>query len=264
MQQWIDHITLGTRPAQAPEAPPCPVARDPFTGTQIRIGVMGSAASDSDARVRQLCRDLGRAIAQNGCCLLTGACPGLPHEVVLGAKEARGHVVGISPAFCLKEHVEILGSPYAEYDVLVYTGLGRMGRELINIRSSDIVVVTGGRCGTLGEFAIAYEEGKLIGVLHGTGGITSVLPDVERSLAKPTGAEVVYNGNPGELVRQLLKRYNSSTYKCPCQPNGCHCKTAAPPRVCGSNDRQNALRIRSAAQATSWNGITGLGLSKRH
>ena len=43
-----------------------------------------------------------------------------------------------------------------------------MGRELINIRSSDIVVVVGGRSGTLGEFAIAYEEGKLIGVLTGT------------------------------------------------------------------------------------------------
>jgi uncharacterized protein (TIGR00725 family) len=182
---------------------------------------MGSAGLEADSRIKQLCRDLGRAIARHGCCLLTGACPGLPHEVVLGANEAHGHVVGISPALSLKEHVESLGSPYAEYDVLIYTGLGLMGRELINVRSSDIVIIAGGRCGTLGEFAIAYEEGKLIGVLSGTGGITSVLSNVENSLAKATGAEVIYNANPDELIRQLLERYNSSTYKCPCRPDSC-------------------------------------------
>ncbi|MFZ5593982.1 MAG: hypothetical protein ACOY4D_06955 [Pseudomonadota bacterium] len=34
----------------------------------------------------------------------------------------------------------------------------------------------GGRSGTLGEFAIAYDEGKLIGVLQGSGGITEKIP----------------------------------------------------------------------------------------
>lgn len=203
------------------------MARDPFTGTQIRIGVMGSAANEAEPRVRELCRELGRTIAQQGCCLLTGACPGLPHEAVLGAKEARGHVVGISPAPNLKEHVQAFNSPYAEYDVLIYTGLGLMGRELINIRSSDIVVVTGGRCGTLGEFAIAYEEGKLIGVLTNTGGITAVVSDIEKSLGKSTGAEVIYDADPATLVRQLLARYRSPDYKCPCQPECCECKDAA-------------------------------------
>jgi len=227
MQSGIDHITLGTDASGRAGKADCSMARDPLTGTQIRIGVMGSAAGDSDPHVRQLCRNLGRAIAKHGCCLLTGACPGLPHEVVLGAKEAHGHVVGISPALSLKEHVDTLGSPYAEYDVLIYTGLGFMGREIINIRSSDIVVVAGGRSGTLGEFAIAYEEGKLIGVLRGTGGITSALSDVESSFQKTTGAEVIYNTNPNELVRQLLERYNSSTYSCPCHPHSCRCRPAA-------------------------------------
>ena len=204
---------------------PCPISRDPFTGTQIRIGVMGSAATETDSQVASLCRRLGRAIAQQGCCLLTGACPGLPHEAVLGAKELQGHVVGISAGVNLKEHVETFMSPYKEYDVLIYTGLGLMGRELINIRSSDIVVVTGGRCGTLGEFAIAYEERKLIGVLSGTGGITAVLSDVERSLGKSTGAEVIYEAEPEALIRKLLDRYQSANYECPCQPSHCECSS---------------------------------------
>src|SRR5207244_9938763 len=53
------------------------------------------------------------------------------------------------------------------FDVLIYTGSGLMGREITNIRSCDIVVIVGGRIGTLGEFAIAYDEGRLIGVLTG-------------------------------------------------------------------------------------------------
>lgn len=196
-----------------------PIAHDPLTGVQIRVGVMGSAGGESDARVEELCSRLGRAIATRGCCLLTGACPGLPHVTVLGAKRAGGHVIGVSPASDLREHVETFQSPYQEYDVLIFTGLGLMGRELINIRSSDIVVVVGGRSGTLGEFAIAYEEGKLIGVLTETGGVTSALPTIaDTLLSKETGAEVLYEAEPERLVDRLLERYQSDEYTCPCHP----------------------------------------------
>lgn len=198
------------------------VIRDPITGVQIRIGVMGAASEESDRAVAALCRRLGRTVAERGACLLTGACPGLPHESVLGAKEVDGHVVGISPAATLREHVEAFGSPYREYDVLIFTGLGLMGRELVNIRSSDIVVVIGGRSGTLGEFAIAYEEGKLIGVLTGTGGITEALHSIEASLHKETGTEVIYESDPAQLIDRLLARYGSPDYVCPCWPTSAH------------------------------------------
>jgi uncharacterized protein (TIGR00725 family) len=196
------------------------IARDPRTGVQIRVGVMGSAANGLDTTVAERCRRLGQTIAGRGCCLLTGACPRMPHETVLGAKAAGGHVVGISPAATLKEHVEVHHSPYQEYDVLIFTGMGLMGRELMNIYSSDIVIVVGGRSGTLGEFAIAYEAGKLIGVLKGTGGITTAIPELEASLsAKNTGAEVMYDDDASRLVERLLERYQSGEYSCPCQPD---------------------------------------------
>lgn len=194
------------------------MARDPLTGVQIRLGVMGSAGSDVDRSALEVCRKLGYAAAKSGCCLLTGACPGLPHAAALGARDAGGHVVGISPASSLKEHVETFGSPYEEYDELIFTGLGLMGRELVNIRSSDIVVIVGGRSGTLGEFAIAYEEGKLIGVLTHTGGITATLPALEKSLGKNTGAIVIYERNPEKLVDRLLTCYLSKGYVNPCHP----------------------------------------------
>jgi predicted Rossmann-fold nucleotide-binding protein len=74
------------------------IARDPRTDLQIRIGVMGSATNGLTEPTIDLCRTLGRAIATNRCCLLTGACPGMPHETVVGAQAAGGHVIGISPA----------------------------------------------------------------------------------------------------------------------------------------------------------------------
>lgn len=193
-------------------------ARDSFTGHQIRIGVMGSAGGELESGAVDLCRRLGRAITMHGCCLLTGACPGLPHDAVLGARKSGGHVVGISPASSLKEHVEIFDSPYKEYDVLIFTGLGLMGRELVNIGSSDIVIVVGGRSGTLGEFAIAYEAGKLIGVLTGTGGITGALGTLQTSLNKSTGSEIIYDSDPEQLVVRLLERYRTHIYVCPCHP----------------------------------------------
>jgi predicted Rossmann-fold nucleotide-binding protein len=112
------------------------LARDPRTGVQIRIGVMGSAGGGVEPRVAEDCRRLGRVIAAHGCCLPTGACPGLPHDAVLGAKEGGGHVIGVSPATTLKEHVELYQSPYREYDVLILAGMGLMGRELINIHAA--------------------------------------------------------------------------------------------------------------------------------
>jgi hypothetical protein len=186
---------------------------DPFSGAQIRIGVMGAAGGDFSHRVLSECRRLGKAVAGEGCCLLTGACPGLPHEAVLGAKELQGRVMGISPATSLKEHVEVFGSPYKEYDILVYTGLGLMGRELVNIRSSDIIVVVGGRSGTLGEFAIAYEEGKLIGILSGSGGIADAIRPVIERFDKGTGAEVIYDPSPEELISRLVERYLAEEYE---------------------------------------------------
>lgn len=121
--------------------------------------------------------------------------------------------------------------------MLIFTGLGLMGRELINIRTSDIVIVVGGRSGTLGEFAIAYEEGKLIGVLTGTGGITTALPALQKSIGKNTGSEVIYALEPEELVKRLVERYRSGSYVCPCHPSSAAAEAVSP--CCGPN-RRNA------------------------
>jgi uncharacterized protein (TIGR00725 family) len=184
-------------------------------GARLVIGVMGSAAGPFPEPVCRATRRLGRAVAAHGCCLITGACPGLPHEAVIGAKEAGGLVVGISPALARQEHIDRYGSPVDGYDVLIYTGSGLMGREVVAIRSSDAVVVIGGHSGTLGEFAIAYDEGRLIGLLKGSGGIADAVPDLLAHIDKDTGAVVIADDDPDALVARLLAEYQNHHFRRP-------------------------------------------------
>ena len=189
---------------------------------RITIGVMGSSGGLLDEESSSRLETLGRAIAEHDCILLTGGCPGLPYAAVRGAKAAGGMVVGISPGLSLAEHVQKYDSPTEGFDVLIYTGSGLMGREVENIHSSDIVVIAGGRSDTLGEFAIAYDEGRLIGVLTNTGGIADgIAALVPLFSQKPTGAVVLYDEDPVRLVDRLLAYYQAehcSHPNCFCQP----------------------------------------------
>ena len=169
----------------------------------MTVGVMGAAGGQMSEEVRRRVQELGAAIGRRGFVLVTGACPGLPQLAVEGARGEGGTVIGISPAHNLEEHVLKYNSPTLGYDAIIYTGSGLMGREVDNVLSSDVIAFAGGRSGTLGEFAIAYEEGKAIGVLRGTGGIADHLEGIERMLDKQTGAVVRSGSCPERLLDRL-------------------------------------------------------------
>ena len=166
---------------------------------------MGSSGGRISLRVRNKARALGGMIAAKGCVLITGACPGIPHEAVLGAKAKGGLTIGISPALSPQEHRDLYKSPLDHYDALIYTGSGLMGREVTNIRSCDLIVIAGGRSGTLGEFAIAYDEGRVIGVLQGTGGIADRMQEIVGFVQKGTGSRIFYDDDPGRLLDKMLR-----------------------------------------------------------
>ncbi len=190
---------------------------------RLTVGVMGSAGEEQSTHNEKIAYALGEEIANRGYVLITGACPGLPYDCAAGATKAGGLSIGISPALSLHEHAHKYGSPSDVFDVLIYTGSGLMGREVTNIRSSDMVIILGGRSGTLGEFAIAYDEGKLIGVMEGSGGITGKIPDIISSFGdKDNGAQVIYDADPRRLMQKLSEVYVTSHYKNP----SCFCKDA--------------------------------------
>jgi len=173
----------------------------------MTVGVMGSSGGLIPESVLKKVFELGREIGRRGYILITGACPGIPHEAVKGAKSVGGFVVGISPALNFEEHVIRFKSPTRGYDALIYTGSGLMGREIENIRSCDVVIFAGGRSGTLGEFAIAYDEAKIIGVLLNTDGISDHLSTIVGMVHKETGAVLVVSFEPADLLDKLEAEY---------------------------------------------------------
>ena len=187
---------------------------------KLTIGVMGSSGGDLSEDVKQKAYRLGEAIAEHDAILTTGGCPGLPYEAVRGAKAKGGFVVGISPGLSVDEHQGKYRSPTDGFDVLIYTGSGLMGREITNIRSCDIVVFAGGRTGTLGELAIAYDEGRLLGILTRTGGITEIVEEIIRVSGKDTGACILYDEDPKKLIDRLTQYYRTNHVRKP----SCFCE----------------------------------------
>jgi len=60
---------------------------------KLAVGVMGSASGVFPNATREALRALGSAIAERNCALITGACPGLSFEAVLGARARAGLVI---------------------------------------------------------------------------------------------------------------------------------------------------------------------------
>jgi len=174
---------------------------------RIKIGVMGAAGGAHKEELKAKCHELGHAIAAEGCAILTGGCPGLPHCALTGCKEGGGLTIGVSPAMSLHEHIHQYDSPTDNIDVMIYTGAGLMGREVIGVRSSDIIVIIGGRSGTLGEFAIAYDEGRPIGVLTGTGGVADHIAEFLPVIAKNTGSIIIYDDDPVRLIKRIVAAF---------------------------------------------------------
>ena len=170
------------------------------------MGSAGGAIADAELA---LAARVGRRIAERDCTIVTGACPGLPHAAVIGAHEANGISLGVSPALSPEEHVNVYGSPLQPYTTIVFTGSGLMGRETHNIHSSDFVLFVGGRSGTLGEFCIAYDEGKLIGILLNSGGISNEFLHIADLVRKETGSIIISDDNPERLVDRCLEKYRS-------------------------------------------------------
>jgi hypothetical protein len=56
----------------------------------------------------------------------------------------------------------------------------------------------------LNEFTIAYDEGKIIGILERTGGISDHLRKIIRICNKETGAKILYDSDPKKLVEKVL------------------------------------------------------------
>jgi len=172
---------------------------------KLKICVSGAAdTTHCGDSALESAKELGREIVRQGGILVTGATTGFPLWAAMGAKEVGGVSIGLSPASNEKEHVETYGLPLDYLDIIIYTGFGYSGRNLLLTRASDGVIVGCGRIGTVNEFTVAFEDHKPIGVLRGEWDMDEVLIDMlEKSHRKEEG-KVVFNESPKDLVANLM------------------------------------------------------------
>jgi hypothetical protein len=125
----------------------------------------------------------------------------------MGAKEAGGFSLGFSPANTEKEHVETFNLPLEYMDVIVYTGFGYPGRDLILTRSSDAIFFGCGRIGTIHEFTIAFEDKKPIGILEADWETDEVIKDILTNGHRPND-RIIFDSDPKALVERVIELVN--------------------------------------------------------
>lgn len=170
-----------------------------------QICVSGAAAGDTVEASHQLAFRLGKAIAEAGHTLLTGATVGLPHYAAVGAHGAGGLSIGFSPASSHREHVKAYRLPTKEFDYINFTGMAYVGRDVHLVRSSDAVITVGGRMGSLHEFSTATESHKVCGVLLGSGGLADFIPALVQNVPTPNADKIIYDTDPERLVTRVVE-----------------------------------------------------------
>ncbi|MBI4692338.1 MAG: LOG family protein [Candidatus Terrybacteria bacterium] len=172
---------------------------------KIKICVSGAAETDHcGPDALEKAKELGREVIRQGAVLVSGATTGFPLWAAMGAKEEGGISIGLSPASTEREHVEEYKLPLEYQDLIIYTGFGYSGRNLLLTRSSDAVIVGCGRMGTLNEFTIAYEDNKPIGILEGSWGTDELIDKIIKESHRGPG-KVIFDSDPKKLVERLIE-----------------------------------------------------------
>src|SRR5713226_1347235 len=176
---------------------------------KTKVGVMGSAAGSGRPEiattVTEKAQALGYAIAKRDVILLTGATTGVVYLVGKTAHDAGVLHIGISPAINAPEHLADYKLPLDACDTIIFTGFGLKGRNVVLVRSCDVVLFIAGSMGSLNEFTIAYDEGKIIGCLTGTGGVADEIERLVGTFPKVTKARVFYDNDPAGLLSACLE-----------------------------------------------------------
>lgn len=177
----------------------------PHSHLKFKICVSGAAETDHCGELAlESAKEVGREIARHKAVLVSGATTGIPFWACIGAKEEGGFSIGISPARSEKEHIEEYKLPMDYMDMIMYTGFGYSGRNLLLTRSADAVIFGCARIGTLNEFTIAFEDQKPMGVLEGPWDTDELMREIIEKGHRGPG-KIVYDSDPKKLVEKVLE-----------------------------------------------------------
>jgi len=116
------------------------------------VGVIGS--SKADPELLKLAEEVGAEIARSGAAVVCGGLSGVMEAVCRGARREGGLTIGIIPS---DEKMD--ANPFVQIPIV--TGMG-MGRNVMLVKTADVLIAVGGEFGTLSEIAHALNIGKKV------------------------------------------------------------------------------------------------------
>lgn len=146
---------------------------DPGQGIERRplVAVIGDGTAARGTPTSDLAEEVGRALVDAGCRVLTGGLGGVMAAALSGARSSAawrsGDTVGVLPG-----HDPAAANP--DVDIAIATGMGH-ARNLL-CAQADAVIAVGGGAGTLSEMAFAWIHGRPIAALR-IGGWSARLAD---------------------------------------------------------------------------------------
>lgn len=117
------------------------------------VGVIGSDGEIGE-ELRENAEKVGRMVAQKGAVLVCGGLGGVMESACRGAKSAGGLTIGVLPT-------EAKDAANQFVDVPIATGMG-VARNVIIVRTADVLIAVGGRFGTLSEIAHSLALGRRV------------------------------------------------------------------------------------------------------
>lgn len=142
----------------------------------VQIGVLTTYDQVPD-EVTEKARVLGKALAERGCIVVTGANGGLMTVVSEAVIMAGGITVGIMAQEL--ENIDPKHKWYNPYNTItIKTGQTFTARSSTVVRSSDAVIIVAGGVGSLTEVTIAYNLRKPIIALKGSGMMADKLAEI--------------------------------------------------------------------------------------
>jgi len=115
-----------------------------------KIGVIGTGIADKETY--DLAYTIGKKLGEEGAIIYTGGLGGVMEAALKGAYEVGAITVGILPGSKYEE-----ANPFVKIPVL--TGMGE-ARNVILVRSVEIIIAIAGGYGTLSEIALALKMWK--------------------------------------------------------------------------------------------------------
>ena len=170
-----------------------------------RIAIIGQSKGALSDSVMSKVYEIGKHLAKEKCVVMSGGCRGYPHEAIRGCFDNDGITFAVSPARDQAEHTKKYEFPIDSFSTVAYTGSGIPKRNYELVNQADAVIMVAGKIGTLNEFTVAFSKKKPVAVLGDSGGVSSMVAEIEKVCSHPgEGNTIIFEKEPEQLVKKLL------------------------------------------------------------